>query len=414
MRDYVVEQLKEFQRQNGRVYRLAVVNWGGTLTCVKNKEGLLEPVQKKSELEEILLDTLGFRELVEEGLLEMKIIYHKPQDSSQMLDTDREPVLNILEAEYLHFDGFLGLHGTDTAAKTARFLHINLPFFNPRDAWVDGQDSFGWTKPFPIVSSQEPAAKYVNSKGRKGKFIHFDGSDAGGTIVTAMTALTHPRFAEVGALVNREFILRGTAYDKGSESHFKIFSGDEGVPPLGQRTAFGLTFTGPAFNERPIHQDHSPFVIYGSAEYEKRVLTVSEPAHLEQFTSYLDAVRNKEHETVSRLRLHIPDAVLYVSKGAGNVQRDEYDILKSLSDLQGGDVYVARVPLRGGRVPAQMHYAVPGGDIPGYNIESSTARQKAQSVLALMNSLNIKPEEKRKFFEGMMRQRFSREYLPHA
>ena len=77
-------------------------------------------------------------------------------------------------------------------------------------------------------------AVYVNNA------QEFDGSDAGGTIVTAMTALTHPRFAEVGALVNREFILRGTAYDKGSESHFKIFSGDEGVPPLGQRTAFSL------------------------------------------------------------------------------------------------------------------------------------------------------------------------------
>ncbi|MBI2654988.1 asparaginase [Candidatus Woesearchaeota archaeon] len=329
-------------------------------------------------------------------------------DSSQMLDPDREPALKAVEQEYLRFDGFVGIHGTDTAARTARYLHINLPFYDPREMYRNNRSVYNWTKPFPLISSQESAAIFKN-----GRFYPNVGSDAGATLVTAVSAVTHPRFGEVGCLVNRELVLRGTAYDKATESYFNIFQGDEGIPKLAERTAFNLAFPGTPFNERSIHEDRPPFVIYGSDKYEKRVLTVSEFTHLEPYMSYLDAVQGGNADTINMLKKTLPQAVLYVSKGAGNVQKDEYEILEKVILLEGENTFVIRVPLRGGRVPPRMHYAVPGGDLPGFNIEYLTARTKAQSVLALMDDFKVPTAERKDFFVKMMGTPFGREILPY-
>jgi hypothetical protein len=59
-----------------------------------------------------------------------------------------------------------------------------------------------------------------------------------------------------------------------------------------------------------------------------------------------------------------------------------------------------------------MHYNVPGGDIPGYNIEGSTARYKAQAILALMEEFKIPAEEQLEFFHHMMTFHFGNEFLP--
>lgn len=408
MRKQIVEQLKRFKEISGKTYRLAIVNWGGTLTCVENEKKLLAPVQDKKDLEAILFHTLGFEDLVKSNLLDMQIIYHHPMDSSQMTDADREPVLRTLEQEYLRFDGFIGIHGTDSVARTARYLHLTLPYLDPRELWLNGSSIHNWTKPFPLVSSQEPAALHD-----EGNFRVNVGSDAGMSIVTAMLLITNHRFGEVGVLVAREHAYRGTVYDKGSESHFNLFDGDEGVPALAKRSAFGLMFPGPAFNERPIHQDRAPFVVYGSDAYERRVLTVSEPSHLSSALAYLRAIDAGDTNTAGNIKETLPRVVLYVSKGAGNVQREEYEALQALTKLhEGQGIYVARVPLRGGRVPSEMHYDVPGGDLPGLNIEQGTARYKAQVVLALMDQLRVAEEKQRDFFERMMSTPWGREFLP--
>ena len=70
------------------------------------------------------------------------------------------------------------------------------------------------------------------------------------------------------------------------------------------------------------------------------------------------------------------------------------------------------MPIPGGRIPASMHFIVPGQDIPGFIIEVTTARYKAQAVLALMDEFKIKPEEQQKFFYHMMKFKFGNEFLP--
>ncbi len=437
MRDYIIDQLKDFKRINGRAYKLAVVNWGGTITCLKiedylndtegkldrsallnakgefdiealaKKKDELTPVQSKAELEEILLDSLDLRDLIESELLEMKVIYHKPMDSSQMVDKDREHVLRTLQQEYQHYDGFLGIHGTDTVAKTARFLNMNLPHTDPKAVYETGAHEFNWVKPFPIVAAQEPVARYKN-----GKFVPVVGSDGAMSLVTALSLVLDNRFGEVGALIEREFVYRGSVYNKGSESHLRFLTGDTGVPHLAERTAFGISFPGVPFDQRAVQDDRIAHVIHGSSKYEDKVLTVRESSHLANIKNYIAAVDKGDTSTADKIKDSLPRVVLYESKGAGNVQEEEFKILERLIETTQGDIYVLRVPLPGGRVPKKMHYNVPGSKIPGCNIESLTAKYKAQSVLALMEQLDIKPDKRKDFFYKMMETPFAREILP--
>ncbi len=154
----------------------------------------------------------------------------------------------------------------------------------------------------------------------------------------------------------------------------------------------------------------SPFFIAGSGAYEGKVLLVDETAHLALCEAYLKAVEDENVEHQEYLKPLLPEVILYGSRGAGNVQGSRhYPVLKGMEE-QG--VLIAKVPLDGGRVPEQMHYAVPGGDIVGVNIEAKTARYKAQCVLALADQLRIEPERKKDFFETMMRFEFGAEMLP--
>ena len=437
MRDYIIEQLENFKRTTSQAFRLGFVNWGGTLTCLKigdylqdieckldrrallneagefdtkslqKKRNELTPVQALGELEQILLDSLGFKELVELELLQMKVIYHNPLDSSQMVDKDREPALKILQQEYQQYDGFIGIHGTDTVSKTARFLNINLPHYDPKERWENKASIFNWTKPFPVVASQEPVARF-----KDGKFIPVIGSDGAMSMITALSILTSDRFGEVGCLIGREFVYRGTAYTKASESHLEFLAGDKGVPPLAERTAFGNAFPGVPFDERSMFQDRSPHVIHNSSSYEERVLTVRESSHLAIIKEYLKEASSGSSAIAEKMRDSLPLVILYESKGAGNVQKQEFQILEQFMELTNGEVYILRVPLPGGRVPREMHYNVPGSKISGCNIESLTAKYKAQAVLALMEQFSIKPENKKDFFYQMMETPFAREILP--
>jgi L-asparaginase/Glu-tRNA(Gln) amidotransferase subunit D len=135
----------------------------------------------------------------------------------------------------------------------------------------------------------------------------------------------------------------------------------------------------------------------------------SEHAHFEGCHAYLDACKERNTQVVRFLKKRLPKAILYVSRGAGNVQKDHYKILKSM-EKEG--VYIVKVPLSGGRIPETMKYNVPGADIMGVNIEATTARYKAQAVLALADQLKIQKGEQKDFFYKMMGFKFGNEFLP--
>jgi L-asparaginase/Glu-tRNA(Gln) amidotransferase subunit D len=403
MRGNLAGILEGHKARAGQTYRLGIVNMGGTLICLPNDEGMLAPVQTERELMDILRDGADLASLVDQDLLKLGIVYHHPVDSSQMLDTDREPVLQPLHDAYRHFDGFVVIHGTDTAAETSRFLHLTLPHYDPVEYHRSGRIVSNWTKPVAVVSSQEPAATT-----RGDQLIPNPGSDADVNLVTALMLLCEGKVGEVGMITNGYETLRGVTSWKATESRIPPFLSDPGVPAIGTRTAFKTSYT--AVDYLGFRSDSRlATVVTGSDQYERRALVVQEDAHLNSCRVYLTAKEQGNDAVVSALQDQLPRVILYGSRGAGNVQKEHYDVLKKME--QEG-VFVARVPLRGGRVPAGMHYDVPGGDLVGANIEAQTARYKAQVCLALADRLKVPVGDQPAFLSKMFSFQFGAEVLP--
>jgi L-asparaginase/Glu-tRNA(Gln) amidotransferase subunit D len=406
MADPLIEQLASHKAIFGRPLKIGLINYGGTILCVPSEENpdLLEPLKSEQEIASIILQNARLSAAAEQELIQLRLLYHNPMDSSQMLDFDREQCLHELHAAYLHFDGFIILHGTDTGAMTARLLHLNLPYFNPALYWNENKTSFNWTKPVVLVSSQEPAVEL-----RDGKLVPMTGSDGDLNLVTALRIIIDDKIGEAGVLTNGKDALRGCASQKGTESGFPQYICDPGISVLADRTAFGMNYNDAYFLPTvPQNKAKVPFVITDSAKFQGVVLLVSESNHLALCKAYLKAKKEASH-VAEILSVDLPRVILYQSKGAGNVQREDYSVLKQ---MQEEGVYICKVPLPGGRVPIAMHYNVPGGDIPGYNIEGSTARYKAQAILALMEEFRIPAEHRLSFFHHMMNFHFGNEFLP--
>lgn len=66
----------------------------------------------------------------------------------------------------------------------------------------------------------------------------------------------------------------------------------------------------------------------------------------------------------------------------------------------------------GGRVPNGMHYDVPGGDIPGLNMDPYTSVIKAEMVLSMAENIGIGRKDLSGFYKKMMAVEFGREFLP--
>ncbi len=406
MRDFIVELLEHFGKAHGRPYTIGLMNTGGTLTALPVSEKNLEltPVQEKAELEQIIKLATDFGDYQKHNLLEIKFFYHNPVDSSQLLDPDREPWLVPLQQIYNSVDGVHIIHGTDTVSESARFLNLNLPYYDP-ERMFEGV-FHNWTKPIVLISSQEPAA--VRSRET---LIPKSGSDADVSLATALALVSTDRVGEAGIIVNGYHMLRGNVTKKTSDSHIPPFESDKGVSSIAERTSSGLSLSDTGYLRKVDYEGHFvPNIIRDSAKFEKSILIVNEDGQLAMERSYLRAKAAGKEEIVEFMRDDLPKVILYGSKGAGNVQKDHHKVLKAMEE-EG--VLIMRVPLPGGRVPKKMYYDVPGGDIPGANIEQQTARYKAQSVLALMKQMGIKEEDQKEFFYEGMKFNFGNEFLPY-
>ena len=400
-RKFIQNQLEAFVKANGRPLQIGIVNTGGTLTCLEGQNGLA-PVQEKDLLEEIIANASELGELAADGLANYSVFYHRPVDSSQIKDPQRDPLIGPIAANYLKFDGFLVLHGTDTNALTARHLHLSLPYF---DIFAESGLSFNADKPIILISSQEPLAV------RKSKhLVPASGSDADVNLSTAVSVLVQNKVGEAGLITNGYKVLRGTSAYKASESHIPAYDKDQGVSIVGERTAFAMILTDTGYLSRQFLavSDKVPQYIPDIGKFEHRVFTIAEQSHVKSLDTYLriskiDSIAGDFADTM-------PLVALYVSKGAGNAEAEDTKVLARFME-QGG--LVLRVPISGGRVPKEMHYDVPGGDIPGVNIESTTSRYKAQAVLSLLERMKVPANDrKEQFYHFMQEVRFGAEFLP--
>lgn len=404
MADPLLESLQSNKERTGEPLKVLILNTGGTFSCLPdpNKDNLLAPIQTEPELKKLIFDGLNLKTFTKRDLLQIKIIHLFSVDSSQMTETQRDEIIKAIHPEYVDVDGIIILHGTDTGADTAKFLHLALPYYDPRPIRKNGSRIFNWGKPVIVLSSQVPSVDFLD-----GKLNYRIDSDGPMNLSLALMLIADGTVGESGIITNNGEALRGTATEKGAEVDIPPYRTDPGVSPLAKYTALGIRYQPQSYLQRVGEgKTFVPFVIKGSSKYEDKVITVFESSHL----SILKAFLGVDGDAAQVLKTQLPDIVIYVSKGAGNVRSDDYEILKKVA-REG--VVTFRVPLPGGRIPPQKIYDVPGHEIPALNMQPQTAKYKAMMTLFLAEKVfKIKKSKKVEFIITMMKSPWANEFLP--
>jgi len=402
MSDPLLESLQKCKERTGEPLRVLILNTGGTFSCLPNDKGLLKPIETKEELGKLIHDGLNLKSFIKRELLEIKIIHLFCVDSSQMTESQRDEIIRAIHPEYIDVDGIIILHGTDTGADTAKFLHLALPYYDPRPIRMNENRAFNWGKPVIVLSSQVPAVDLLDNN-----LNYRIDSDGPMNLSLALMLIADGNVGESGIITNNGEALRGTATEKGAEVDIPPYRTDPGVPPLAKYTALGIRYQPQGFLQKAGEgKAFVPFVISGSSEYEDKVITVFESSHL----SFLKAYLGVEGKTSQELKTKLPEIVIYVSKGAGNVRSGDYEILKKV-EKEG--VVTFRVPLPGGRIPTQRIYDVPGFEIPALNMQPQTAKYKAMMTLFLVDKhFKVKKAERKELIEKMMKTPWANEFLP--
>jgi len=402
MADPLLQSLSAHRERTGEPMKVLMVNTGGTFTCLPNKKGLLEPIQSEKELNKLITDGLNLKTFVNKGLLKIRIIHLFNVDSSQMTEKQRDQIVNAIQADYTEIDGVVIIHGTDTGADTAKFLHLALPYYDPRTIWKDEIRNFNWGKPVLVLSSQVPAVDSIDNE-----LTYRIDSDGPMNLSLALMIIADENVGEAGIITNNGEGLRGTACEKGAEVDIPPYRTDPGVPALAKYTALGIRYLPQGFLQKAGEgRTFIPFVIGGSSDYESKVITVYESSHL----NILKAYTATKGSAADALKEELPEVAIYVSKGAGNVMGRDYDLLKKM-ETEG--LVAFRVPLPGGRIPAHQVYDVPGHEIPALNMQPQTAKYKAMMTLYLADKVfKINKDKRREFINKMMTSAWGNEFLP--
>ena len=138
---FFIPQVKLHDGDGMKRKRVLVLCTGGTLTMAPDpdKGGALSPVQ--GALTDFMKSML---ELTNDKMPDVVVHEYKPLlDSSDMGPPDWALLAKDIKANYLHFDGFVVLMGTDTMAYTATALSFMLenlgkPVLSPRGGHKQG------------------------------------------------------------------------------------------------------------------------------------------------------------------------------------------------------------------------------------------------------------------------------------
>lgn len=118
----IIPQIKLYDGDGRRRKRVLVLCTGGTLTMAPNHEGALAPVQGAISR---YLDQMD--ELNQPNMPEITLHEYDPfVDSSDLGPADWARLAQDIRVNYLHFDGFVILTGTDTMCYAATALSFML------------------------------------------------------------------------------------------------------------------------------------------------------------------------------------------------------------------------------------------------------------------------------------------------
>ncbi|MBI3027632.1 asparaginase [Candidatus Woesearchaeota archaeon] len=403
----VQEPLEELLRghlaREKRPVRFYILNTGGTITSMVDEEGHLTPAQSEQTLRSLIMDMLGFRDYTSSGLLDVRINHLFAIDSSQMQNSHRQAIVAELREKYTQYDGAIILHGTDTGDRTAKFVALALPYYDPIALWQGQRQVLNFCKPVVVVSSQIPL---LNERG----MLRID-SDGMMNFVVAANIIAQGEVGESGILANKEDAIRGTAATKGSETELPVYLLDKGVPSIGRYASDGIHYTTGAYLKKKIENElKKPLSMENVVPYENKVLVVFDSQHLSPLKDYFRAKETGNHDVERFLKDGLPEIIIYVSKGAGNVDGKDYSILeKATREL---DLSIFRVPIPGGRIPDRQIYAVPGHDLPAVNMQPTAAEYKAMMTLSLADNLGVERTRRREFIRYMMTEKWGNEILP--
>ena len=119
---FFIPQVKLHDGDGSQRKRVLVLCTGGTLTMAPNEGGALSPVP--GALTDFMKQML---ELTNDKMPDVVVHEYSPLlDSSDMGPPDWQVLARDIKANYLHFDGFVILMGTDTMAYTATALSFML------------------------------------------------------------------------------------------------------------------------------------------------------------------------------------------------------------------------------------------------------------------------------------------------
>ncbi len=395
---------------NQRPLSIYIGNTGGTITCLPNSKGLMEPIESDSQLEELIMGTMGLGFYVQRGLLEVKLDFIFRIDSSQMRNPHRQTLTNSALAHYHDVDGGLLLHGTDSGADSAKFMAVAAPYYDPVRLWLgrahgiqfrNGNRPLNCTKPYGIASAQV-AIPSAYTKTRMD-------SDGPMNLYVGLLAIAEGRIMETGWLTNNTTILSGPASIKVRETAIPPYQSDPAVKEMASYTAEGLHYNEGTFLQQGYNGRRDLVTVTDAASQNGKVIVVHETHHLAPVQYMLEAEAVGSREIAAFIKERMPAVIIYVSKGAGNVVDEDYALLKAAEDY---GLVSFRVPIPGGRIPARQVYDVPGHDIPALNMQPATAEYKALMCLSLADRLGIPPQEKPEFLKYMMTEQWGNEFLP--
>ncbi|MDE5843077.1 MAG: asparaginase [Muribaculaceae bacterium] len=209
--------------------RILMIYTGGTIGMIENPDtGSLEPFDFEHLLENV--PKLKLLDLDIES-----VEFEHPIDSSSMNPEHWKQIARVIEENYVKYDGFVVLHGTDTMAYTASALSFMLE---------------NLAKPVIITGSQLPIGD-VRTDGEENLITALQ-------IAGAKDAQGHPRVREV-AIVFEDFLLRGNRSTKHSSDNFAAFSSNN-FPPLAE-IGLGIHYNK---SEAPLDNSKSKFKVqYG-------------------------------------------------------------------------------------------------------------------------------------------------------
>lgn len=175
--------------------KILVINTGGTIGMVKTDQGYVPNLEKFHD------NMNKIPELKQGEICEWELHNMSPLlDSSNMTVDEWNKIGSVIAKNYLEFDGFVILHGTDTMAYTASALSFML-------------ENLG--KPVIITGSQIPIGE-----------IRSDGKD---NIITAMMIASSQKVSEV-CIYFRGELLRGNRSIKYSSDGFMAFKSPNAEP----------------------------------------------------------------------------------------------------------------------------------------------------------------------------------------